>query len=170
MNTVFWHAPQTLIEQPESGSLQGRKAATELTLVYAGPYQACLDANPGYGLPVAGYPPQFRIESWSVQRLSGGRGRLTLTLTNTVHQAETEGPKYELDWVMEQVDILQAPKLRATLSDADIMDIQMWRAEPDLGLRAQFKYRRGETEQTLSASAQRVAKKNLPNRPVGGKI
>ena len=165
--SVIWKGSTALRETPRQ-SLDETFERNTQEYEYEGTYAACLANRPQRGsfFKNTGYT----ITKVHLERLPGGRGRLTLT-TDFLNYIPSPPPlppntNYEIEWCREEKDLLLHPifqdggsyDLTQPDTDHNYAAIESWKDEPDVSVKGAWQYhvdasdRNSETKD-LSVSA-----------------
>lgn len=145
----------------ESGS-RTNADINNMELVYTGKYDALLAIMPEKGAVSAtgnDIPDGYKVETAALRPRKGLLGTLTITLVEIDASATGGLPPGALRSTIE-IDMaqLEKPILTKSAYSGYAPAIDLWRNEPDVGLRSQYKYHDAAgAEQTLSGEALKVA-------------
>lgn len=161
--SVLWKGSRELTEQHDSPRLVfGDQIARIYT--FEGPHDVCVAAAPRKGQNYKG----LSVVQAEVDKLEGGRGRLTIRTETLKYQSDGTAQVdevYEVDWVSLERPLIQHPRYLAggenPLTDEDRANLEAWRQAP-ADVKANMKYLDSNgAKQDLSANAQHAAEKLL---------
>lgn len=147
--SVIWKGPTGLREVSQRITERSFEKQSD-EYIYEGTYAACLAGQPVINSLYNGTP--FAIVKVRVERLTGGRGRLTLSteFLNYLPSPPAIPPNtnYEIVWCREDRDLLTHPlfmpgglnDLTAFSEDNNYAAIEAWRNEPNVTIKGAFKY------------------------------
>lgn len=160
----------SVAEQPGSPRIRRVGGRREGQRVYKGRYQDLLAKMPNEGDedPELGNLAVVSSELLPVAGEGAERIGVLTVEYNDDHKTEgvdAEKPIYEVRWLEQQVDVRLHPRYKPDGDDAltlsDLAMLQVWETETNHLLKSSFKFRIMEGEYTLSANAQKVARKIL---------
>lgn len=156
--------PESALRQPSDTASQDDNAISGFAIQYKGPYSDLSTASKSFeqGDEVeAGWV----LKSWTLQRLPGNRGLLTLSCVSADAIAEDDEvtlPKKET-WSLKSVRNDMSIFAYCGNSEGahpNRYQLEMWMKETDKSLVDQYKFKDGKDEiQTLSSPSQALAKK-----------
>jgi hypothetical protein len=152
----LWVGSQEATETPDSPKIKVDATRFSVTRIYEGPYAVLSGNQPTQGQAFSDMPAACLVVDLSLEKLPGGKGRLTVTAeTSGPSQATPFAPLYEIEWVEVDKKLEDAPIYSDgsdplvhggdigafALTISDRAAVQQWEDEADFKLKAQYMFK-----------------------------
>ncbi|BET67212.1 hypothetical protein ASA1KI_21300 [Opitutales bacterium ASA1] len=172
---MIWKGSRDIHEDPRSPRREKSAQGLRVVRTFNGPFTSLVASEPTVGQEMEGYEgvPVLTVQTEPLDAGPSGPGRMVIVAGNDeagggggVIGSEDIAPTYEVEWTQLEKPLEQHPRYVSgganALTDADLVDLDLWKQETTRALRIAFKYTSADgTEVTLSSNAQHLAAKVL---------